>query len=89
MSGPDKTASRLGFISGNDEYNVHGGWLTHETVVQLKLQGSKAVNIWKAKHADKKLYVKVSTALMWSTHDIEIFSRGLIGPSGKLLVVAL
>ena len=30
-------------------------------MVQLKLQGSKAINVWKKKHAEKKLYVKVKT----------------------------
>jgi hypothetical protein len=29
--------------------------------VQLKLQGSKAVNVWKKKHANKRFFVKVTT----------------------------
>ena len=51
--------SQFGYIPGSDEPHIQSGWLTHETVVQLKLQGSKAINVWKKKHADKKLYVKV------------------------------
>ena len=51
--------SRFGYTPGSDEPHIQSGWLTHETVVQLKLQGSKAINVWKKKHAEKKLYVKV------------------------------
>ena len=60
VCGPEREVSRFGYIYGDDEYHVQGGWLTHETVVQLKLMGSKAVNIWKKKHAGKRLFVKVS-----------------------------
>ena len=63
---PDRKVCRFGQTPGSNDPHVQGGWLTNETVVQLKLQGSKAVNIWKKKHADKKLYVKVLSDIFFS-----------------------
>ena len=36
------------------------GWLIHETLVQLKLHGGSALQIWKQKHKNKDLYIKVT-----------------------------
>jgi hypothetical protein len=58
--GSERKVARFGYTPGSEDPHVQGGWLTHETVVQLKLQGSKAINVWKKKHANKKLFVKVS-----------------------------
>ena len=45
---------------GNDTNDVQRGWLTSETVVQLKFLGEKALNIWKKKHKGKELFIKVT-----------------------------
>ena len=36
------------------------GWLIHETLVQLKLHGGSALQIWKQKHKNKDLFIKVT-----------------------------
>ena len=38
------------------------GWLIHETLVQLKLHGgaTNSLQIWKNKHKNKDLYIKVT-----------------------------
>ena len=38
------------------------GWLIHETLVQLKLHGESinSLQIWKNKHKNKDLYIKVT-----------------------------
>lgn len=36
------------------------GWLTNETVIQLKLYGEKGLHIWKKKHKNKEFYIKVT-----------------------------
>ena len=45
---------------GNDSKDVQRGWLTSETVVQLKFLGEKALNIWKKRHKGKEFYIKVT-----------------------------
>ena len=39
---------------------IQRGWLIHETLVQLKLHGQSALQIWKQKHKNKELYIKVT-----------------------------
>ena len=39
---------------------IQRGWLIHETLVQLKLHQPSALKIWKQKHKDKDLYIKVT-----------------------------
>ena len=36
------------------------GWLIHETLVQLKFHGGSALQIWKQKHKNKDLFIKVT-----------------------------
>ncbi len=36
------------------------GWLTSETVVQLKLFGEKGLHIWKKKHKGKEFFIKIT-----------------------------
>lgn len=43
----------------SDQKLVQTGWLGKETLVELKLY-EKAIHIWKKKHQDKDLYVKVT-----------------------------
>ena len=45
---------------GNDSKDIQRGWLTSETVVQLKFLGEKALNIWKKRHKGKEFYIKVT-----------------------------
>ena len=45
---------------GNDSKDIQRGWLTSETVVQLKFLGEKALNIWKKRHKGKDFYIKVT-----------------------------
>ena len=52
---------------------IQRGWLIHETLVQLKLHQPSALNIWKQKHKNKDLYIKV-TPLQTSQSGYE-FSR--------------
>ena len=39
---------------------IQRGWLIHETLVQLKLHGSSALQIWKQKHRNKDFYIKIT-----------------------------
>ena len=45
---------------GNGTNHVQRGWVTSETVVQLKFLGEKALNIWKKKHKGKEFSIKVT-----------------------------
>ena len=36
------------------------GWLTSETVVQLKLSGEKGLNVWRKKHQAKEFFIKMT-----------------------------
>ena len=42
---------------GNDSKDIQRGWLTSETVVQLKIFGEKALNIWRE---EKEFSIKVT-----------------------------
>ena len=42
---------------GNDSKDIQKGWLTSETVVQLKIFGEKALNIWRE---EKEFSIKVT-----------------------------
>lgn len=44
----------------SEESNSQRGWLTSDTVVQLKLFGEKGLNVWKKKHKAKDFYIKVT-----------------------------
>ena len=39
---------------------IQRGWLINETLVQLKLHGQSALQIWKQKHKNKDFYIKVT-----------------------------
>ena len=45
---------------GHEDSRVQRGWLVNETVVQLKIFGDKALNIWKKKHKGKDFYIKMT-----------------------------
>ena len=45
---------------GNDSKNIQRGWITSETVVQLKFLGDEALNIWKKRHKGKEFHIKVT-----------------------------
>lgn len=39
---------------------IQRAWITKETIVQLKLFGEKALNIWRKKHNGKDFFIKVT-----------------------------
>ncbi len=52
--------AKFGCIDSEDNCQVLRGWLTEDKVVQLKVFGSKALNIWKKRHKNKDFYIKVT-----------------------------
>lgn len=65
----DSVASdQFGYIDAMN-YDVQGGWMTHETIVQLKLY-NMPVQIWKRKYAGKHFRLKM-TAIDLRRHDSE------------------
>ena len=50
----------FGFCNGDDQQVVQRAWMTHETVVQLKIFGENALNIWKKKYKGRDFFVKVT-----------------------------
>ena len=50
----------FGYCNGANEKAIQRGWLTNETVVQLKLFGDKALNIWKKKYRSCEFFIKVT-----------------------------
>ena len=39
---------------------VLGGWLCHETLVELKLLERSSVHLWRSKHRNKEISVKIT-----------------------------
>ena len=57
----DLVESEFGYCNGsNADQVIQRGWLTNETVVQLKLFGDKSLNIWKKKYRNREFFVKVT-----------------------------
>ena len=51
------------------------GWLTSESIVQLKLFGDNSLNIWKSKFEGQQLCVKVSSSedsQNWSVFEVAV-----------------
>ena len=51
--------ANFGYCNGNEKI-LQRGWLTNETVVQLKLFGANALNIWKKKYKSREFFIKVT-----------------------------
>ena len=57
----DLVESEFGYCNGsNADQVIQRGWLTNETVVQLKLFGEKSLNIWKKKYRNREFFVKAT-----------------------------
>lgn len=65
----------------DDVESITSGWLTAETIVQLKMFNSP-VTIWKRRYRDKPISLHVSTIdITRKESDVSICSFGLISES--------